>query len=1028
MKTYANKFAWFTCILFLPIICISQNTNICFKENKGQICDQHSNPRPDILFSGNNHALNYYLKNNGISYQLKRIDSWKKTEDIKTKKIYSVSDQISVYRLDIKWLNTNNNVLIKKGAELNGTENYYLNSSLNGITNVKSYADITYQNIYNGIDLHYYSKNSELKYDYIIQPNADYKKIQLQIEGAEKIVLQADGSLLFTTPLGNINEEAPIVYQNNKRLTASWIIKNNILSFDVENYDPSLSLLIDPAVRVWGTYYGGSGTSDQGQSCATDLTGNVYLAGVTDSNNNIATAGSFQTTLSSSGCGFLAKFNTNGVRQWATYHQGVFYSCAIDPSSDIFAVGNVGSLSTLSTPGAHQTSFGGGNGDAFVVKFNGSGVRIWATYYGGTGVDNGLACASDKFGNVYLAGITTSSVGTAVATVGSHQSAWGGAALFNDAFLVKFDGNGTRLWGTYYGGTGYDEGYSCVTDSAANVYLAGETTSVGGTVIATAGSHQSNLGGGNKDAFLVKFNSNGLRLWASYYGGAQGDNGRVCVTDKTGNVFLSGFTLSYTGAGISTVGSHQSVHACPFGGTNCFLVKFNSAGVRQWGTYYGGTVGSDFCYASTVDNKGNIYIGGNTNNPSGTSIATPGSHQTIYGGSTSDGFIAKFNTGGVRQWGTLYGGSSQEEAFGCTTDTLGGIFLTGYTVSTNTISIATPGGHQTTSGGGNDAFLVKLFDCNSSNSPTISASSTSNTLCTGQSATLTAAGASTYTWSSGPTGSNVIVSPITSTNYIVTGTSSLCSESATISITVNQQPTTSNAGASQTVCASTATLSGNTPTVGIGNWTLLSGTGTITNQSAANTSITGLITGSNVLQWSISNGICPPSTSTVLINSGSTPTLSITGGSPVICQGTTITFTANGANTYSWNTGATTSIITVTPSTTSTYTVTGMNGPCSSNAVITQTVSLCTGADQYKNTGYEITIYPNPTSGILNLELESNLSPDNLTIEIVSLLGQKIIERHFEKTLDLKTFKNGIYFLQLYDKGKLIATEKIIKE
>src|SRR5690606_30019464 len=120
--------------------------------------------------------------------------------------------------------------------------------------------------------------------------------------------------------------------------------------------------------------------------------------------------------------------------------------------------------------GGHQNILGG-NFDAYLVKFNSVGVRQWATYYGGANSDEGYSCSTDGTGNVYLAGPTTST--SNIASVG-HQNTIGGGQY--DAFLVKFNSLGVRQWGTYYGGTGDDFGYSCATDNSGNVFLAGKTT------------------------------------------------------------------------------------------------------------------------------------------------------------------------------------------------------------------------------------------------------------------------------------------------------------------------------------------------------------------------------------------------------------------------------------------------------------------------------------------------------------------------------------------------------------------------
>jgi hypothetical protein len=100
---------------------------------------------------------------------------------------------------------------------------------------------------------------------------------------------------------------------------------------------------------------------------------------------------------------------------------------------------------------------------------------------------------------VYLGGETGST--NAIATEGSHQSSYGGGDW--DAFLVKFNSSGVRQWGTYYGGSNWDLGRSVAVDGSWNVYLGGWTYST--NAIATTGSHQSSYGGGDWDAFLVKF-------------------------------------------------------------------------------------------------------------------------------------------------------------------------------------------------------------------------------------------------------------------------------------------------------------------------------------------------------------------------------------------------------------------------------------------------------------------------------------------------------------------------------------------
>ncbi len=688
------------------------NAGVVFTENKGQVHDQNYKSRPDVLFSGTNGNLSFHLKNNGISYQLFRLDTWKKESnliknhaDIKMHNDEDklVADQTTIYRLDINWLNANANTEVTKQNPLDGFNNYYLENCPDGALNVKSYQQILYQNIYSGIDLKWYEKDGHLEYDYLVSAGADYKKIQFEINGAEKISINKKGDLIFKTPLGDIMEQAPVVKQNGKLLKAKWVLTKNVLSFDIQNINNSQPFIIDPVVRAWGTYYGGAG-SESGNSCATDATGNVYLAGATNSSvTAIATIGSHQTMIGGVNDAFLVKFNSSGVRQWGTYYGGSDNdngnSCAVDATGNVYLAGITNSsVTAISTPGSHQSSLGG-DYDAFLVKFNSLGVRQWGTYYGGSTLEILNFCATDATGNVYLAGATNSSV-TAIATLGSHQSVFGGDF---DAFLVKFNSSGVRQWGTYYGDFGDEWGQACAIDAIGNVYLAGFTTS-SGTAIATLGSHQPAIGlGGDYDAFLVKFNSSGVRQWGTYYGEISSDSGNSCAVDATGNVYLAGRTNSgSTGIAVATTGSHQSTIG---GGYDAFLVKFNSSGVRQWGTFYGG-IGYDEVASCSIDATNNIYLTGRTSS-SITAISSIGSHQSAYGGGTDDAFLVKFNSSGVRQWGTYYGGTGNDYGSSCAADPTGNVYLAGTTTSSVT-SISTIGCHQSAFGGNYDAFLVKF--------------------------------------------------------------------------------------------------------------------------------------------------------------------------------------------------------------------------------------------------------------------------------------------------------------------------------
>ncbi len=380
-------------------------------------------------------------------------------------------------------------------------------------------------------------------------------------------------------------------------------------------------------------------------------------------------------------------------RQWATYYGGSdndYVNCVThDNAGNVYIAGWTYSADSISSPGAHQTVFGG-SVDAFLVKFSTTGVRLWATYYGGADADYGYGAATDAAGNVYLTGYTFST--NAISTAGTHQTNLAGVS---DAFVVKFNANGVRMWGTYYGGPDFDQGENVATDGAGNLFLTGYAISTMG--IATAGSYQD-TSKGQSDGFLVKFSgTNGSRIWGTYYGGTDNDVVIDIATDVTGNAIIGGYTFS-----TNYIASSGSFKDTIDGFQDAFVAKFNSAGNRLWSTYYGGP-GTDYGFGIATDTSGSIYLAGQTQSTSG--IAS-GGFQNSFGG-FSDAYLVKFNASGNRQWATYYGGDSIEEGNDVATDDWGNVFLAGDAYSVNpAINIATPGGFQNSKIGQENFFLA----------------------------------------------------------------------------------------------------------------------------------------------------------------------------------------------------------------------------------------------------------------------------------------------------------------------------------
>ncbi len=463
----------------------------------------------------------------------------------------------------------------------------------------------------------------------------------------------------------------------------------------------------------------------------TDPQGNIYVAGTAgDGYDNVATTGSYQTTLHveyylgwALGLNqFLLKLNSAGERLWATYYGNDVYvigtGLACDREGNVYLAGGTLEDTAIATAGTHQPAFGGGTErDAYLVKFDSTGDRVWATYYGGAGQDIAFALHCDTANNVYMTGRTRST--TNIASPGSHKTTLTGTEAF---FLAKFNSAGIRQWGTYYGEnvppeTGWRPDMCMAVDAAGNVYFAGSigvypSTTTLPADLTTPGSYQPAYGG-KYDVVLAKFNATGIRQWATYYGGTEEDlitrEGLAC--DKWGNVYLFGRTHSTSG--IATAGSHQTtwgggssswVEPAHVGGDG-FLVKFNSAGQRSWATYYGGANGdNDYGYGGVAcDIFGNVIIGGIT--ASNTAIATPGSYQSTLL-AENNAYLAKFDSTGIRKWGTYFGNISNGRIEGLAANDSGEIFVAGF--FSDYYNLSTPGAHQTTP---TSLYIAKIDDC-----------------------------------------------------------------------------------------------------------------------------------------------------------------------------------------------------------------------------------------------------------------------------------------------------------------------------
>ncbi len=677
--------------------------DLYFIENIGQITDIDGYCRPDIDYKLESDGVSLMVGDGAIRYHWKKYDA----------------DNLdwTFYRLDVKLIGARASMAVPSEQNIY-TERHFLPAVGGDGLVAHSWKKVTYPGVYPNIDWVIYIKGDKVEYDFVVHPGGKVSDIRIQYDGVDQIKINKDGSLTAITPLGTVTEKAPYSFQQDGKTVASaFQLDGNILSFQTGAYQGILT--IDPELD-WSTMYGGPGI-DFIFATACDQEGNVYITGQTSSTSNMTTVGSHwatrQTTIGNTS--FLVKFDSTGQREWGTYYgDGATSSTygralACDPWGNVYLFGQTAlnhSTNTISTPGSHQDTISmnaagtSTSNDAFLVKFNSAGVRIWGTYYGGSSTEDGRGVACDKFGNVYVCGITNSPTTFKLATPGAHQQSFGSTGTQNDGFIAKFDSSGVRLWGSYYGGDLVDQFYGIAADpSGEYVYAVGSSTST--NAMATAGTHRSDFISGStaSDAILVKFDSSGQRVWGTYYGGTLTDGGSAIAVDPAGKIYICGQTLSTDS--ISTPGAHQPALDNSLDG---YLAKFNEDGQLVWGTYYGGN-GGEQANALYADPFGNVFMCGATSAPTG--IATPGAFQDTVS-TSQDIYLAQFDSAGALKWATYMGGKNTEIGYATTGDGLGHVFMAGVTLGATTQYYTTPGAHQSVYGGGShDGVLTRWSYC-----------------------------------------------------------------------------------------------------------------------------------------------------------------------------------------------------------------------------------------------------------------------------------------------------------------------------
>jgi hypothetical protein len=483
-----------------------------------------------------------------------------------------------------------------------------------------------------------------------------------------------------------------------------YIAQMGIVDFHAEAYEV-----------VFSTYLGGSDW-EHARDVVVDKDGSIIVVGGTASSNFPVTQGVFQQsqdkTGSSLGSGgycdcFIAKYDPNGRKTWATYLGGPnydrCYGVEVDSQGDIYVAGRAGP-GFPTTNGSFQKNpilswsslYGQQNG--FVAKVSSDGTRlIWASYVGASGLVRDIAV--DPNGNIYLPlgywGSGTQPTSTWFANA-FQKVPQGGI----DCGVIKISNDGSSvIWATYLGGSADDyQEASIRVDSSGCVHILIPTKSL--NIPTTIGAYDSTHNGG-VDFYIAKLNSSGSDLiFGTFLGGSgnEWNNTHNLALDKDGNVYVSVDTGSSDFP--ITPGAFQSYYS---GNIDMAVAKFSSMGNLIASTFIGGSDydNTDGIY---VDGSGNVYLSGATK--SGNFPITSDAYQSTKGGGSDVVLIMLSADFKSMMYSTYLGGRSDDYGRGGFLDGLGNLYVEGesFGVGFPTVNAA----QGAFAGGSRDVILAKF--------------------------------------------------------------------------------------------------------------------------------------------------------------------------------------------------------------------------------------------------------------------------------------------------------------------------------
>jgi hypothetical protein len=602
-----------------------------------------------------------------------------------------------------------------KGEEELGTKvSYFIgNDPSKYKPGLSTYRYVSLGEVWSGVEVKLKATQKTVERLFYVKPGTDPSKIQVQLDGAKGLKLSKDGEIIIQTGLGDLKLSKPIAWQekDGKKLPVKVsykLIDKNRYSFEVAKADPGLPVVIDPILQ--STYLGGKGSDWATALAIYPKTGDIYIAGVTNSTNLPNITGGAQESDKGHDDVYISRLNSDLTKIiQSTYLGGSGYelvnTLVIHPKTgDIYIAGQTYSTDIPNTAGGAQRH-NGGNSDGFISRLSLDLTKILqSTYLGGLGDDSASALAiHPATGDVYVAGTTNSTYFPRTA---------GGAQERNieyDAFISRLNSDLTQIiQSTYLGGDGGDSASAlAIHPKTGDIYVAGQTSSI--FFPKTAYGAQVNYVGGDFDGFISRLNSDLTQIIQSTYLGGNGNDwcSKLAIHPKTGDIYVAGFTNSTNLPNI-TGGAQESNK----GHDDVYISRLNSDLTKIIQSTYLGGSGMDWVRGLVIHPKtGDIYVAGQTDSTDFSK--TTGGIQERCGDQIkefcNDAFISRLNSDLTQIIQSTYlggDGGDSAEALAINPKT-GDIYVAGKTSSYNFPK--TTGGAQPSHGGGlNDGFVARL--------------------------------------------------------------------------------------------------------------------------------------------------------------------------------------------------------------------------------------------------------------------------------------------------------------------------------